>query len=149
MAESQWLTTEEAAGIMGVTPRTINNLLIRGELAGYKFGRVWRISIHDFHNYLSDARNRPSPEKKIVLHWPTDSLMDILAKLDYSKADALEAARVRVEATEPFRPFAHRFTAEMKQRFIELLPYYGDPRIAAFQVLREYVLDREDAADEP
>lgn len=48
----QWLSTGEAAWLLGVTPNTIRNLVKRGELAGHRFGRVVRLRHCDIDEWL-------------------------------------------------------------------------------------------------
>ena len=39
----QSITREDAAEILGVTPQAVSNMLSRGDLAGIKVGREWRL----------------------------------------------------------------------------------------------------------
>lgn len=44
----RWLTQAEAAQYLGVTDRTIRNLIARGEIRGYRLGsRTIRIDAHE------------------------------------------------------------------------------------------------------
>ena len=38
------LTTEQAAAILQLTPKTIKDWLRAGKLTGYKMGRLWRVT---------------------------------------------------------------------------------------------------------
>lgn len=56
----RWLTQVEAADYLGVTDRTIRNLIRRGQLTGYRLGgRSVRIDQHDLEALL-----RPIPSAK-------------------------------------------------------------------------------------
>lgn len=53
----RWLSQQEAAEYLGVTDRTIRNLISRGELRGYRIGtRAVRIDARDL-----DGALRPIP----------------------------------------------------------------------------------------
>jgi excisionase family DNA binding protein len=54
--EPKVYTIEEAAAILKVHPRTINRLLERGELRGFRVGRVWRISREALDAYIHGER---------------------------------------------------------------------------------------------
>lgn len=56
--QRRWLTQAEAAERLGVTDRTIRNLISRGDLRGYRLGksRTIRIDVHEL-----DAVLRPIP----------------------------------------------------------------------------------------
>ncbi|MGE0542429.1 MAG: helix-turn-helix domain-containing protein [Dehalococcoidia bacterium] len=45
-------TIEEVAEVLQVNPRTINRMLDRGELKGFKVGRLWRISQEALDAYM-------------------------------------------------------------------------------------------------
>jgi excisionase family DNA binding protein len=54
------LTIEEVAKRLRVNPRTIQRLLERKELKGYKVGRIWRIDPSDLANYIDQQKNEES-----------------------------------------------------------------------------------------
>lgn len=54
-----WVGTAEAAGAVGVTTRTIYGFLNRGELIGYRFGRVIRIRQSDLDAFIDAHRIEP------------------------------------------------------------------------------------------
>jgi len=63
MAE-EWITTQEAAEILGVTPHHITHLLRIGKLKGRKFVRDWmvyRISVEEYA--ASNRKPGPKPKK--------------------------------------------------------------------------------------
>ncbi len=45
-------TIEEVAEILKVNPRTVNRMLERGELRGFKVGRLWRVSQEALEAYM-------------------------------------------------------------------------------------------------
>ena len=47
-SEIEWLSTAEAAGRLGITPRTLYRFLDEGQLPGYRFGRVIRLQAKEF-----------------------------------------------------------------------------------------------------
>lgn len=49
-------TIEEVAEVLKVNPRTVNRLLERGELVGFKVGRLWRVSQEALEAYTRGAR---------------------------------------------------------------------------------------------
>lgn len=55
----EWLSVDLAARHLGITSRTVHGLLNRGELVGYKIGRVYRIRTEDIVAYLDSARIKP------------------------------------------------------------------------------------------
>jgi excisionase family DNA binding protein len=62
MAE-EWITTVEAANILGVTVAHVSNLLRRGELIGQKFGRSWMVNKASVEAYAVSYR-KPGPKPK-------------------------------------------------------------------------------------
>jgi excisionase family DNA binding protein len=62
MAE-EWITTVDAARILGVTIAHVSNLLRRGKLIGRKFGRSWMVSKASVEAYASSYR-KPGPKPK-------------------------------------------------------------------------------------
>lgn len=41
----RWVTTEAAAVLMSTSPEMVRRMLRRGELAGMKLGRSWRVDL--------------------------------------------------------------------------------------------------------
>jgi excisionase family DNA binding protein len=50
------LTTEQAAAILQLTPKTINDWLRAGKLMGCKIGRVWRVRQADLEAFIWASR---------------------------------------------------------------------------------------------
>jgi putative molybdopterin biosynthesis protein len=50
--EPMTLTIEEVARRLRVHERTVQRLLDRKELKGYKVGRVWRVDLPDLEDYV-------------------------------------------------------------------------------------------------
>lgn len=59
MDEIVWLSTQQAARHIGVTPRTLYRMLDEGQLPGYRFGRVIRIKVSDLDVFVKSCRIRP------------------------------------------------------------------------------------------
>jgi acetyl-CoA synthetase len=52
MTSPKVYTIEEVAELLKVNPRTINRMLERGELRGFKVGRLWRVSEEALQAYM-------------------------------------------------------------------------------------------------
>jgi excisionase family DNA binding protein len=50
------LTTEQAAAILQLTPKTIKDWLRAGKLTGYKMGRLWRVTEADLEALIQASR---------------------------------------------------------------------------------------------
>lgn len=50
--EFQWLTTEQVAEHMQCTKRHVLNMIHRGDLKAYKFGRLYRVHPRDFNRAI-------------------------------------------------------------------------------------------------
>lgn len=55
----EWLGTQDAAAVLGITPRTLYRLINEGAVAAYKLGRVLRLKREDLDAYLESCRVRP------------------------------------------------------------------------------------------
>ncbi len=55
----EWLSTQEAAAKLGVTPRTLYKLINDGAVPAYKIGRVIRLKDDELDTYISSARVQP------------------------------------------------------------------------------------------
>ena len=55
----RWLGTQEAARMLGVTPRTLYRFIDEGQLPAYKFGRVIRLKEADVETFIESARIEP------------------------------------------------------------------------------------------
>ena len=65
MAE-EWITTQEAAKIIGVTRNHIRYLIRYGKLEAKKFGRAWMVSRKSAEEYAATERKPgPKPQSKI------------------------------------------------------------------------------------
>lgn len=51
--EHTTLTIEEVAKRLRVNERTVQRLLERRELTGYKVGRIWRVDLLDLEDYVN------------------------------------------------------------------------------------------------
>jgi excisionase family DNA binding protein len=60
----EWITTEEAAQIVGVTPHQIRHLLRERVLQGQKFARSWMVSRASAEKYAATER-KPGPKTTI------------------------------------------------------------------------------------
>jgi putative molybdopterin biosynthesis protein len=54
-----YLTPQEVAEALRLTPRTVHNLIERGELVAYRFGRQYRIPREAFEEYVRRSRLQP------------------------------------------------------------------------------------------
>ncbi len=68
--EIVWLSTQEAARRLGITPRTLYRFVDEGSLPAYKMGRVFRLKQSDVDAFIEAARVQPGslehlyPERK-------------------------------------------------------------------------------------
>jgi hypothetical protein len=60
MAE-EWITTNEAAKIAGVTPHQIRHLLRKGVIKGRKFAHAWMAERQSVEEYAAKER-KPGPK---------------------------------------------------------------------------------------
>jgi excisionase family DNA binding protein len=58
-AEIDWLSTQEAARRLGVTPRTLYRFIDQGELPAYRLGRVIRLKADDVDAFIEGSRIEP------------------------------------------------------------------------------------------
>jgi excisionase family DNA binding protein len=64
MAE-EWITTQEAAEIIGVTRNHIRYLIRNGKLEAKRFGRAWMVSYKSTEEYAATERKPgPKPQSK-------------------------------------------------------------------------------------
>ncbi len=59
VTEINWLSTQEAAKVLGVTPRTLYRFIDQGELPAYRFGRVIRLKQDEVHAFIEACRIAP------------------------------------------------------------------------------------------
>jgi excisionase family DNA binding protein len=57
--ETEWLSTQEAARRLGITPRTLYRFIDHGELPAYRFGRVIRLRAHEVDEFITRSRIQP------------------------------------------------------------------------------------------
>ncbi len=55
----RWLSTKEAAELLGVTLRSLYRFIDEGDLVAYKFGRVIRIQQSDVETFIQASRIAP------------------------------------------------------------------------------------------
>lgn len=55
----EWLSTQEAARRLGVTPRTLYRFIDLGELPAYRLGRVIRLKADDIDTFIEASRIQP------------------------------------------------------------------------------------------
>jgi excisionase family DNA binding protein len=57
--EIKWMSTQQAAARLGITPRTLYRLIDQGELTGYRIGRVIRLQADDVDAFIQASRIQP------------------------------------------------------------------------------------------
>jgi excisionase family DNA binding protein len=57
----EWITTQEAAEIVGVTPNHIRYLIQHSKIEAKKFGRAWMVSRKSAEEYAETER-KPGPK---------------------------------------------------------------------------------------
>jgi excisionase family DNA binding protein len=55
----RWISTKDAASMLGVTLRTLYRFIDDGELPAYKLGRVIRLQENDIYAFIESARITP------------------------------------------------------------------------------------------
>jgi len=61
--EEQFLTVSEVGKRLRVTRQVVYKWLEDGDLKGYRFGRVVRISLSDFERFLAASEIQPDQQK--------------------------------------------------------------------------------------
>ena len=64
MASQEPIDAEEAAKMLGVTARTVTRLAERGEIPGFRVGRLWKFRRSDIQKYI-ERQIRFPPDKPI------------------------------------------------------------------------------------
>lgn len=54
-----WLSTADAANMLGITPRTLYRFINQGDLPAYRFGRVIRVKRVDVEAFTEASRIQP------------------------------------------------------------------------------------------
>jgi excisionase family DNA binding protein len=57
--EIEWLSTQEAARRLGITPRTLYRFIDHGDLPAYRFGRVIRLQAKEVSRFIESSRIKP------------------------------------------------------------------------------------------
>lgn len=57
--EIVWLSTQDAARRLGVTPRTLYRFIDEGQLPAYRFGRVIRLQLTEVDEFIERCRIQP------------------------------------------------------------------------------------------
>lgn len=57
--ETEWLSTQDAAQRLGITPRTLYRFIDQGDLPAYRFGRVIRLRAHEVKRFVEASRIKP------------------------------------------------------------------------------------------
>lgn len=57
--EIVWLSTQDAARRLGVTPRTLYRFIDVGDLPAYRLGRVIRLKAEDVDRFIESSRIEP------------------------------------------------------------------------------------------
>ena len=60
-----WLNTEEAARRLGITTRTLYRFIDKGDLAAYRFGRVFRLKQSDVDQFIDECRVEPGTLRRL------------------------------------------------------------------------------------
>lgn len=55
----EWLSTQEAARRLGITPRTLYRFIDHGDLPAYRFGRVIRLQAREVDMFIQNSRIKP------------------------------------------------------------------------------------------
>lgn len=58
-SEIEWLSTQEAARRLGITPRTLYRFIDLGDLPAYRLGRVIRLKADDIETFIAGSRIEP------------------------------------------------------------------------------------------
>lgn len=64
--EIVWMTTQEAARRMGITPRTLYRFIDDGGIRAYKMGRVFRVQKADVDAYIANAVIEPGSLRHLL-----------------------------------------------------------------------------------
>ncbi|MGQ0434810.1 MAG: helix-turn-helix domain-containing protein [Microthrixaceae bacterium] len=57
--EIEWLSTQDAARRLGITPRTLYRFIDLGDLPAYRLGRVIRLKADDVDAFIESSRIEP------------------------------------------------------------------------------------------
>ncbi len=59
IGDDTWLSTRDAAWLLGVTTRTLYRFIDDDDLPAYRFGRVLRVKRGDIERYVQEHRIEP------------------------------------------------------------------------------------------
>ncbi len=65
MPDEEWITTNEAAEIIGVSLKHVTYLLRTGKVKGKKFGRFWMVDRASVEEYAAIER-KPGPKPRVT-----------------------------------------------------------------------------------
>jgi excisionase family DNA binding protein len=57
--DATWLSTQDAARRLGVTPRTLYRFIDQGDLTAYRLGRVIRLKLSDVDAFIEASKIEP------------------------------------------------------------------------------------------
>jgi len=57
MVDDKYYSPTELAEILNLDPRTVRNLIKKGEIKAIKVGSQWRIGENDFETFIEENRN--------------------------------------------------------------------------------------------
>ncbi len=58
------LTLKQAAEILGVTDRTVQNLILRGDLHGFQVGERWRVEESEIDAYIERQKRKAEQQAR-------------------------------------------------------------------------------------
>src|SRR5256885_7687539 len=62
--QSEWLTPEEVAALLKITPKTVKDWLRAGKLPGRKMGKLWRVQAAEVDAFMEQLpREAPAAER--------------------------------------------------------------------------------------
>jgi excisionase family DNA binding protein len=64
MASEEPIGAEEAAKMLGVTPRTVTRLAERGEIPGFRVGKLWKFRPSDIREYIESQIRQHADKSK-------------------------------------------------------------------------------------
>ena len=62
---TKYVTTLEAAGLLGVIPTSVNHLLKNGKIKGQKKGHYWLVYVPSIEKYISTKSATGRPTSKL------------------------------------------------------------------------------------
>ncbi|CAM8634277.1 excise, DNA binding domain, excisionase family [Acidimicrobiia bacterium] len=57
--KTEWLSSSDAAELLGIGTRTLYRFIDEGRLPAYRFGRVIRLQRHEVESFVSSCRIEP------------------------------------------------------------------------------------------